>query len=312
MTITSLFPRLVMPALVVALVAGGCGNDSPSSVDVVASPTATVPDEGGFGAPAAAPDEFPLLPGMTMTGTAELAPNGCWYLSGNGESALLIGPTGTTLGEDGATLVTAEGIVVADGTRLDTTGGLVGLTELPGGADGRWGNYAAFCDPTYGYAVVADVLDLAFDPAAVDPDALAAELGASVFDTDYGCGFGFTTGDADGRWALYVEVTTATPPAAGPVSLPDERFDVSVTAGAHLFVNHCDDVAEWFEPDYTPALEWAVSAGEFTYPETSGEICAGEPPQTITLTGATVDTPAGPVVLDPIEITNTSFGCFAG
>ncbi len=319
-------PFLIVPT-VTALVAftAACGDGAPadgadqiptvppSTVPVTSAPSTTEPsNEGGFGAPAAAAGEFGALPGLAMVAHAELADNGCWYLSGNGDSALLVAPTGTQLGDDGVTLVTADGIVIEDGAPIDTRGGLVPFTDLPGGLDGKWGNYVGFCDPTSEIMVVADDLTLAFDPAGVDPDALAAELDSSVFDTDYGCGYGFTTGDADGRWALRVDITTDSPPAAGVVDLPDERFEVIVTAGAHLFANHCDDVMEWFEPEPSPAAVWQVLAGQFTYPETSGQLCAGDPPATITLTDAMVDTPAGPVPLDPIEITNSSFGCFAG
>ncbi len=84
-----------------------------------------------------------------------------------------------------------------------------------------------------------------------------------------------------------------------------------MTVGAHLFSNH-DDAMEWFEPFSVAAAVWEVTAGQFVYPETSGEICAGEPPATITLVGAVVDTAAGSIELDPIEFTNTAFGCFAG
>jgi hypothetical protein len=303
----------------------GCGVDQssdgasqiptlPSTTMPVTSPSVTTKpsNEGGPGAPAAAPGEFGPLQGLAMVGKAELADNGCWYLSANGEAALLVAPTGTQLGEDGVTLVTADGTVIEDGTPIDTSGGLVEFTDLPGGPDGKWANYVASCKPTSRFIAVANTLTRAFDPASADPIALAAELDSSVFDTDYGCGYGFTTGDADGRWALHVNVRTEHPPASGLVDLPDDRFEVTVTAGAHLFANHCDDVWEWFEPEPLPAVEWGVTAGQFTYPETSDEICAGDPPATIILTNATVDTPEGPVRLDPIEITNTSFGCFAG
>lgn len=295
-----------------AVVVTACGDDPPAASDTTPALGLPAPDDGGFGAPASAPGEFGRLPGIAMTGTARLEPTGCWYLSGNGESALLVAPAGTRLGGDGATLVTAEGAVIEDGATLDASGGLVDLGELPGGPDGRWADYAAFCAPRYGFAVVADTLATGFDPGAVDPDALADELDGSLFDTDHGCGFGFATGDTAGTWALRIEITTGSPPAAGRVVLPDDRFDVTVTSGAHLFSNHCDDVMEWFEPVPTPAVEWEVTAGEFEYPATSGDVCAGGPPETITLAGATVRTPAGAVPMDPIEITNDAFGCFAG
>lgn len=298
------------------LLLAACGSEpnatSPSTIDIDVTSSVPSPDVGGFGVPAAAAGEFDPLPGIEMTGTAKRSANGCWYLSGNGESGLLIAPTGTRFADDGATLVLADGTQIADRTSIDTAGGLVALGDLPGGADGRWGNYAAFCDPTYDFVVVAESLAVAFDPAVAELDGAAAELDATVFDTDYGCGYGFTTGDALGRWALRIDVTTGTPPAPGPVNLPDDRFDVKVTFGAHLFANHCDDVMEWFEPLPSRAAEWKVTAGSFTYPETPDTMCSGSPPATITLVDASVQTPSGPVELDPIEITNTAPGCFAG
>jgi len=302
----------------VALFAAGCGgNASTAAGGPLDAPTSTsepaVPEsnEGGFGAPAAAQGEFDGLAGISMVGTADLDSDGCWYLSGNGESALLIVPVGTSLGDDGTSLVTPDGLVIEDGVQLDVIGGLVAFDDLPGGTDGRWGNYAAFCDPRYGLAAVADSVALAFDAADVDPGVLAEQLDASLFDTDYDCGYGFATGDREGRWALHIDLTTPTPSGAGTVTLPDDRFAVFVVAGAHLFANHCDDVMEWFEPTRTPSVTWEVTAGSFVYPEATNDICASEA-ATTTLVGASVDTPSGPVALDAVDITNAAFGCFAG
>jgi hypothetical protein len=315
--------RAVGAVFVLVVVGVGCGGDTigpsvggPSAPTTTSSTPTTPPttpaNDGGFGAPAASPGEFEPQPGVAVAGTAELDPRGCWYVSGVGGSALLIAPIGTRLGDDGITLVTADGTLIDDGARIDVVGGVVPLADLPGGADGRWGTYSTFCDPNDRLAVVADELDAAFDPADATPEALAGELDASLFDTDYGCGYGFATGDATGRWALRIDVTTATPPAPGPVDLPDGRFDVSVISGVHLFANHCDDVWEWFEPEATVAVDWDVTSGHFEYPAASIDGCAGGPPVTIRLVDASVDTSSGPVELDSVEIRNSAFGCFAG
>lgn len=297
---------------------GGCGREAregsaaPDAASTTSAATeATVSDEAGFDV-GAAPGEFGDLPGTVMVGTAELAGNGCWYLSGDGESALLVAPVGTELAMDGTGLTPASGVTITDGEPVDVVGGLVELTALPGGPDGRWGNYVSFCAPQYGFAVVAETLTPAFDPHDVDPDELLRGLDASVFELDFGCGYGFATGDAAGRWALRIDTTSPAPPPPGRVDLPDERFRVFVSTGAHLFANHCDDVAEWFEPAPVVAAEWAVVAGTFDYPATTDEGCGGGPSVTTTLVGATIDTSAGSLVLDPIAITNDAFGCFAG
>lgn len=313
-------PRLAASIAAVALLAAGCGDDTGAGTapTTTGAPTApTAPTDGGFGAPAAAPGEFGGLPGTSFSGTVEVAANGCWYLAGNraferSESALFIAPAGTRLGEDGASLITADGAVIGAGEAVDATGGFVPVSDLPGGADGRWGNYVASCEPSGGHAIVAETFGAAFRSSDVDPLALVQELNAARFVVDHPCGYGFATGDADGRWALRVDTSTATPPPSGTVDLPDERFRAVVTAGAHLFSNHCDDVSEWFEPTPSVAAEWPVVAGRFVYPPASADECAGGPAVMITLVGAVVDTPTGPVDLEPIEIENTAFGCFAG
>ncbi|NNE12194.1 MAG: hypothetical protein HKN41_08120 [Ilumatobacter sp.] len=293
-----------------ALVAG-CGATTAS--DTPPTTTENTDDVGGFGAPAAAPGEFDDLPGVTMTGRVDLTDDGCWYLTGNGDRALLITPVGTRLGDDGTSLVTGEGVTIADGDRVDATGGFVETDSLPGGADGRWGNYVAFCAPSNRFVAVTGSIGPAFDPADVDLEALAGDLAASVFTVDRGCGYGFATGDDGQRWALRIDHTPPEPPTASRIVLPDERFEVTVTTGAHLFANHCDDAIEWFEPEPVVAARWPVTAGSFDYPvvDTTTGGCAGESVTTV-LTGATVQTPIGPVDLEPIEITNEAFGCFAG
>ncbi len=300
--------RLAAVPFALAMVIAGCGNDT----IVTAAPSEAPSNEGGFGAPAASLGEFGRLSGIDMVGSARLESNGCWYLAGNGDAALLVAPAGTQIGDDGRSLITGAGTVIEDGAAVDSTGGFVALDQIPGGPDGKWGNYASFCNPTYGFVAVTETLDLAFDPTGVDPAALIGQLDASVFDTDFGCGYGFMTGAADERWSLIINVTSGTPPEAGVVVLPDDRFDVTVTAGAHLFANNCDDVMEWFEPVYTPAVDWNVTGGTFTYPGGSEATCGSGLPVTITLVDATVDTGGDPIVLAPIDITNDHFGCFAG
>lgn len=269
------------------------------------------PDEGGFGVAAAA-GEFAALPGTVMVGTAELDEIGCWYLANNGESVLLVAPVGTELGADGETLVLPDGTSIENGTVVDAKGGLVTLEALPGGPDGRWTEYVSFCAPRNRSVAVAESLAPAFDPDDADPVSLARSLEASTFETDFGCGYGFATGDVDGRWALRIDVMIPEPPPAGSVTLPDDRFRVTVRSGAHLFANHCDDVAEWFEPSPIAVVDWPVVAGTFDYPDATGGPCTGGERVTVVLSGAVVETSDGPVALDPIEITNDAFGCFAG
>lgn len=48
------------------------------------------------------------------------------------------------------------------------------MTELPGGPDGKWANYVAFCGPSRD-AVVTTTVGAAFAPATEEPVASAIE-----------------------------------------------------------------------------------------------------------------------------------------
>lgn len=315
----------------VSLALAACGETSAPAVEgdstvagtVAPSPTAPAPDpavpnDGGFGAPAAAPGEFGDVSPNPITATATLDGNGCWYLTGAGSQSLLVAPAGTTVAATGTSLVTPTGAVINSGDRVDASGWFRPLDALPGGPDGRWANYVAFCRPAHGDAVVTTGIGAAFDPATANPDDFAAELaerGAALFETSYGCGYGFAVGDRTGAWALHVDVTDHQAAAAGPVSLPDERFVATVTAGAHLFANHCDDVVEWFEPERVVVATWPIIAGDFAVPGGDGaevsRVACGRTRE-ITLSGAVVDVEGTLVPLADITITNESYGCFAG
>lgn len=54
-------------------------------------------NEGGFGAPAAAPGEFGDGYPIPMTASVAVDGQGCWYLTGRGSQSLLIAPEGTVL-----------------------------------------------------------------------------------------------------------------------------------------------------------------------------------------------------------------------
>jgi hypothetical protein len=297
------------------LLAAGCGDTTtaagPATTDT--APTTVDPDDvGGFGAPAAAAGEFDLTSTWAMAGTADLDQRGCWWLEGDGDRGLLLAPTGTELGSTGDTLVTIDGTVIADGTRLDIEGLLLySVDDLPGGPDGKWGNHVAFCGPGRPI-VVAKALRV---PGDTDLDTATVEfvdLGAALFDTDHGCGYGFSAGSADERWALLLSPSSGETIDPGTITLPDDRFGATVNVGQHLFANHCDDVVEWFEPDRLVEATWPIVAGSFEYPGSDGTGDCSRGSVTTTLLDAVVDLDGTLVELDPITIENPSFGCFAG
>jgi hypothetical protein len=311
-------PRILVTAAAVVLLAAGCGDadttpaGEPSSTD---APTTTVdPDDtlGGFGPPVATAAEFDLTATWAIAGTADLDERGCWWVVGDGDRGLLLAPTGTELGDTGDTLVGPDGTVFADGERLDIDGVvLYGVGALPGGADGKWGNYLAFCGPDRP-VVIAKTLTIAVETDVEAAAAQLASVGAQLFDTDHGCGYGFATGSADDRWALHLDTTGSETINSGTFILPDERFGAYVAVGQHLFANHCDDVDEWFEPDQIVAARWPIIAGSFDYPGNDGTGSCTQGSVTTTLSDSVVDIDGTLVELGPITIDNDSFGCFAG
>jgi hypothetical protein len=136
----------------------------------------------------------------------------------------------------------------------------------------------------------------------------ADELSADVFTVDRSCGYDFVTGDESGSWLLVIgngfgELT----PGRHEVSLADVYG--SVTVGEDLWANHCSDVVLPSSPVPAPADEWRIVEGSFVMPDVVGE---PGPSITITLNDLVVETDQGPIALEPIEITNDSYGLGPG
>lgn len=304
------------PAIVLLSLAAlaACGAGSEPATERPSSPTEPGGDEGGVGPQAAVAGEFDFQGSTVMVGSLEQDERGCWSLAQHGERVFVVLPVGFEDDPSGTAVTAPDGAVIGTGTPVDVIGAPIGVDALPGGADGRWGNLLAFCAPDAASVVVASSLTAdEFDPTELDDGALATLVGRAQFDEDWGCGFGFATATADQRVGLYIQPTGSGAPAPGRVTLPDERFDVTVVVGEHLFANHCDDVAEWFEPDRVVAATYPVTAGTFDYrPPADSDGCAGSGPVTVILDGALVATPAGEIALPTITIDNDAYGCFAG
>ncbi len=306
--------RVIVASGLIALLISACGV-ADGVAEIGSGPDSGGPDDlGGFGAPAAAPGEFELPDTMVMVGTVRADARGCWRLEGDRDGALLVFPPGFELAGSGDELLTETGETLPSGTPVEAKGTLIGVEELPGGPDGRWATYLGFCDPDTAAVAVAEHLEVdRFDTDAFDDAALVELLASTTFDTHWPCGYGFAVSDAEQRVGLFLTPTTPEPPTAGPVVLPDERFVVTVVVGEHLFVNHCDDVLEWFEPEAQRLAEWPVTAGRFDYqPGEDTGFCTGGRPVVTTLTDALVTTPLGEQPLPTLELTNDAFGCFAG
>lgn len=82
---------------------------TPKSIEGTGTFDTEQPDgenEGGFGAPAAAPGEFDDASPIPITAVAALDDTGCWYLTGGSSRSLLVAPVGTVLDDSGSALVT--------------------------------------------------------------------------------------------------------------------------------------------------------------------------------------------------------------
>jgi hypothetical protein len=132
---------------------------------------------------------------------------------------------------------------------------------------------------------------------------------------DYGCGYGFWLGSPDGRAALRFAADHEEAVSGGlpqEASLPHEAWDATVLIGEDLYANWCDDVLEAGEPEPVVAEEWLITAGTLTFdvrPETAD--CPVEARATATSIEAT--RPDGTTVeLGRRQLTNETWGCFAG
>ncbi len=313
--------RVAVIAGASALLVAACGSDGGPAApntggETLPETTTTVPpgNEGGFGPQAAAPGEFELPWRQPMFATLEQDRRGCWSLKGSYEDVFVVLPPGFTDDPSGTAVVTADRVVVPAGTSVEVVAGLIDVEDVPGGADGRWGNQLAFCDPATLAVVVVESLTVDdFDPTALDAAALAELVARAEFDVDWGCGYGFATSTDDQRVGLLIDPVDFEPPEPGPVTLPDDRFAVSVVVGEHLFANHCDDVVEWFEPERVVAARYPVTAGSFQFdPPPVDEQSGSSNPVVVVLENATVETPAGPIDLGSVEIENRAYGFFAG
>jgi len=135
------------------------------------------------------------------------------------------------------------------------------------------------------------------------------QMSAEVFTTDYGCGWEFAIGDEQGNWRLTIAAAVQAPIPAGHIDLEQADVVATVTFGADLFSNHCDDVIEAHEPAPRVVTEWPVVAGNFEMPTYDSSVAG---PLTIVLRGAIVQTESGTILLEPIEMGHDCYGCFPG
>ena len=128
----------------------------------------------------------------------------------------------------------------------------------------------------------------------------------------YGCGHGFYLGAPDQSAGLFLisQNGFGDEVPAGTHQLPSEAWVSELQFGTDLFANWCDDVMEPGEPEPVTEEIWLVSGRlEISSLPAPGE-CG---PASGSLTGAVARNEAGEEIpLGDIDLTNDSWGCFAG
>jgi hypothetical protein len=132
----------------------------------------------------------------------------------------------------------------------------------------------------------------------------------------HGCGYGFWLGTPEQDLAVRLAVADPGLAEAGDVpreaTLPDAAWLATVVVGRDLYANWCDDVLEEGEPEPEPREEWPITAGTITvHDPTPGFTCPTE--VAATLTDLVATRPDGSTLeLGSGEVTNDTWGCFAG
>lgn len=92
-------------------------------------------------------------PRRELTGSIEVAENGCVYFSDGGVQRLAVFPRGSELSSP---VRLPDGSELADGEAVRAIGSLVAADAMPGGPDGYWAMVTGYCS---GSAAEVAVLD---------------------------------------------------------------------------------------------------------------------------------------------------------
>lgn len=308
--------RLLVVTVVLAL--GACGGElsgqAGRSTSIPTELTTTEINEGGSGAPSQAPGEFDFGPGRPVTGELRIADNGCWYADISGEERLVVLPVGFEQSpETGAELIDSTGTTFRDGDRFDAVGSMVPGDLVPGGADGKWGNYMAFCEPEMVELAVFDSFAHEFDPTSLSQAELADMVQNGVFTERWECGRGWATSTSDQRVGLIIyETEPWSADGLDEISLPDTGWEASILVGKNLFSEHCNDAIEMWIALPTIAQQWPLSGGKVVVTDPVPGPDEGPAHVRAVLEGGEIETGSGTIQLPRIDLVNESFNFFAG
>ncbi len=306
--------RILAVALATATMITACGVDPEVDPTTAASsgPEPTEVAEGGFGAPSRSGNEFAT--GSTayqVTGSVEVAENGCWYVTLNDSERLIVFPSGWEFaGSASPALQGPDGEVVDSGDEIDGTVRLLHEDELP--ADGKWANYVGFCQPDVLELAVFDQLTSAYDPATLTVDDQRAAIAGADFTEHWPCGRGWAGSTADQRIGIMIYQVDDMQPTPGPVlGLPDPGWTADVVVGKHLFANHCNDAIEEWMPTPNVVARYPLS-GTVTLEDPAPS--NSEPPAMVgaVLTDGYADIDGVAVPLRNVQLRNEAYNAFAG
>lgn len=94
-----------------------------------------------------------------LTGVVSLDDRGCWMVDIGDGQRLLVFPEDFVNDDPAAAMVSPDGLQrVTNGSRISFIGGPIVAEAMPGGRDGFWGNYLAFCAPEIREFTLVDLL----------------------------------------------------------------------------------------------------------------------------------------------------------
>jgi hypothetical protein len=149
------------------------------------------------------------------------------------------------------------------------------------------------------------------------PDPADSVPGLEEFTVTHPCGLGFYLGSDDDTRGLRLEFVAgydddrAFPPT-GVIELPSPDWTGELVLGRDLYSNWCDDVMEPGEPEPEIVRSLPITGGQITWVDAPAAPFDGGSAR-IDARQLEITTASGDVIeLGDVEITNPSFGFFAG
>jgi hypothetical protein len=304
--------------VVLVMAMSACGDGPVVSRTTLTPASTTTPpteSEGGFGSPAQAEGEFAFAgSARPVRGELQLTEDGCWYVDFDGPTHLVVFPVGFEIPASDATLIVAPDETSFNaGSMIDGEAHEVRFEDAPGGDAGRWWNYIAFCEPQEHSLAVFETMDPAFDPVALGDEQVEAMVADAVFTKSWPCGRGWAASTEDELVGIFIYQQSPVDVETGaPIGLPDDAWSAEVVVGKHLFVNHCDDVLEPWEPNPVVGGQWQLTSGTLEVLDDLPAAAETGPVRAVVSDAAVTTERGAAIAIGRIELLNSAFNMFAG